>query len=402
MTVVMLDQGWTRSFCHEDDIADDIQRVMINAGQAAKAYLPQGVAAYLVLTVYLARHPDQDLTPLRPPFAGTDATMRSGLAPRRGLRSTVCIPSSTAELREELVTPPGSAFDATTAPPHSQRAGSDVVPPPAPHGILKPASSDVAPSAATTPPADDEDTSPQRKLKLLQRLKEKMHVALTDRLTADLCIVRENTSLYVIACPLSSKGPRRVLGSLRGVRNSLSYGENATVEPRTYGESVTAGSTRLCKKIIREEVFHSREIKPVDSTPSDAAQFVRGLNRCAPMLEFSRQIKLSLSTQLAQIRIRGPELYQLQALAVRACTRLTGHEGAWRGRSVGQNADFPNYALCILKTSAGSSFAAHEYFPPPSPPQTPVRRLAPRYRLVFDVLFPELRRYFQFRSAHGA
>ncbi|KAJ7690544.1 hypothetical protein B0H17DRAFT_1289660 [Mycena rosella] len=104
--------------------------------------------------------------------------------------STLSIPESnstrsTGSLADdELVTPPSSAFDATTAPPHSQGAGPDAVPPPAPHGVLEPAAPDsfVLPTGSAAPlhpsaapsPADDE--SPLRKPKLLQCLKEKMHV----------------------------------------------------------------------------------------------------------------------------------------------------------------------------------------------------------------------------------
>ncbi|KAJ6517089.1 hypothetical protein DFH09DRAFT_250560, partial [Mycena vulgaris] len=48
---------------------DDVQRVMTNAGQTAKAYLPQGVAAYLPPA---STGPSSDLTPPRPPFATPD------------------------------------------------------------------------------------------------------------------------------------------------------------------------------------------------------------------------------------------------------------------------------------------------------------------------------------------
>ncbi|KAJ7702822.1 hypothetical protein B0H17DRAFT_1194684 [Mycena rosella] len=132
---------------------------------------------------------EPDLTPPHPLFAGTDAAMRSAStnlsteAQARSLRSAnsraeFFIPGSTAELSEELVTPPGSGFYATTAPPHSQRAGPDPVPLLALHGFLEAAGPYLPPSAAVAPPtADAEDGAPpHRRPKLLQRLKDKMHV----------------------------------------------------------------------------------------------------------------------------------------------------------------------------------------------------------------------------------
>ncbi|KAJ7604007.1 hypothetical protein B0H17DRAFT_1222315 [Mycena rosella] len=170
---------------------DGIQRPMTNTGQAAKAYLPQGLAAYLPAS---SADSQPDLMPPRPLFAApTSGSASTNLSTEaQGARS--------ASWLHELFMPPGSAFDATTAPSHSQYAGPDIVPLPAPHGglepadpaaphssvpaastapcntpdahsVLEPAGSDVPP-----PPADDEDASPQRKPKLLQRLKEKMHI----------------------------------------------------------------------------------------------------------------------------------------------------------------------------------------------------------------------------------
>ncbi|KAJ7690543.1 hypothetical protein B0H17DRAFT_1331409 [Mycena rosella] len=68
---------------------------MSNAGQVTKAYLPQGVAAYL------------HLTPPRPPFAGTDATMRSASTNRSteaqaDSRSTVSVPTKCSSRRPAL------------------------------------------------------------------------------------------------------------------------------------------------------------------------------------------------------------------------------------------------------------------------------------------------------------
>ncbi|KAJ7464099.1 hypothetical protein FB451DRAFT_1179938 [Mycena latifolia] len=79
-----------------------------------------------------------------------------------------------AGIAEALATPP--------LPPHSQRTGPDVASPPAPHGILRPNS-----SASDSPPGDEDgaedcpgtppaDSTWQHKPKLVQRLKEKMHV----------------------------------------------------------------------------------------------------------------------------------------------------------------------------------------------------------------------------------
>ncbi|KAJ7464097.1 hypothetical protein FB451DRAFT_1179936 [Mycena latifolia] len=78
-------------------------------------------------------------------------------------------PAPGSRFAEALVTPP--------LPPHSQSAGPDVAPPPAPHGVLEP-----PPRDTSTPTEEGADGTPsadatgQRKPNLVQRLKEKMHV----------------------------------------------------------------------------------------------------------------------------------------------------------------------------------------------------------------------------------
>ncbi|KAJ6528713.1 hypothetical protein DFH09DRAFT_1412623 [Mycena vulgaris] len=205
---------------------DDVQRAMTNAGQMAKAYLPQGVAAYLPSS----SESNSDLTPPRPAFAthdrastnlSTEAQAGSIGPPHLDSPSTstttLSTPSADLENLSTLVhtggpaslhpvTPLGSRFaenlviasppnvsDAVPVippPPSStttdtQRAGPDVAAP-SPHGVLaldssSPPSPSQSQSAPAEPPAadaaaDEREASPHRKPKLVQRLKEKMHV----------------------------------------------------------------------------------------------------------------------------------------------------------------------------------------------------------------------------------
>ncbi|KAJ6523105.1 hypothetical protein DFH09DRAFT_1421025 [Mycena vulgaris] len=209
---------------------DDVQRAITNAAQAAKAYLPQGVAAYLPSS----SESNSDLTPPRPAFAtpdrastnlSTEAQAGSIGPPYLDSPSTSTTTLSTpsadldnlstlvhtggpaslhpvaplgtpiggSRLAENLVASPSALSDAAPVippPPTStttdtQRAGPDVAAP-SPHGVLAldssaPPSPSQSQSAPAEPPAadaaaDEREGSPHRKPKLVQRLKEKMHV----------------------------------------------------------------------------------------------------------------------------------------------------------------------------------------------------------------------------------
>ncbi|KAJ7122231.1 hypothetical protein C8R44DRAFT_735937 [Mycena epipterygia] len=216
---------------------DDVQRAMTNVGQTAKAYLPQGMAAYLPSAS------DADLPPPRPPFMTDDransnlsteaqaGSLRPPLAESVSTITTMSVPQTPdgadstlsttvhtgttdslnpvpplvrSKFTEEFVTPPGlnmtespaslssSSMAAFVPPSHSAggpappnstaptadtaleapTAGPDVVAP-SPHGVLDPS------APVENVPEDDHtahDDGVQRKPKLVQRLKEKMHV----------------------------------------------------------------------------------------------------------------------------------------------------------------------------------------------------------------------------------
>ncbi|KAJ6521013.1 hypothetical protein DFH09DRAFT_1373192 [Mycena vulgaris] len=184
---------------------DNVQHAMTSAGQTAKAYLPQGFAAYLPSA---SSEPSSDLTPPRPPFATHDraSAQKPKLAP--SARRTLTPPTSTTSARSctpaapPPCTPsPRSArasrrtssrrrasrplyervSPAVPPPPTSrmtdtERAGADVAAP-SPYGVLAP-SHPAEPPAAPAPAHTEaqEEGSPQRKPKLVQHLKEKMHV----------------------------------------------------------------------------------------------------------------------------------------------------------------------------------------------------------------------------------
>jgi len=219
---------------------EDVQRAITNAGQTAKAYLPQSMAAYLPSAS------DSDLPPPRPPFAIlTDDRADSNLSTEAqagslrpplpdsiststvsvaqtpdGAESTLSttVHTGTAEslnpipplvrskFTEEFVTPPGlsltespdalssSSMTAFVPPSHSEggpapsnstaptantalqapTAGPDVVAP-SPRGVLDP-SAPVENIPQDDHAAPDDAGGTHRKPKLVQRLKEKMHV----------------------------------------------------------------------------------------------------------------------------------------------------------------------------------------------------------------------------------
>ncbi|KAJ7046043.1 hypothetical protein C8F04DRAFT_338685 [Mycena alexandri] len=237
---------------------DQVQRAMTNAGQTAKTYLPQRVAAYL----------HSELAPPRPPFAAEESRLSnlsteaqagslpptdSGLSTPRDGDSTnlstmvhtgtsgsphpvapLSLPStpisSDSKFIENLVTPPtvaspepisasslssGAGFISSSeasegipAPPNSKAttlddysdmsAGPDVVPPPAPHGVIAPGSAALnssalkdnvpsavehegqVPSGVEHEDEGDDETNTGKKPKLVQRLKEKLHVGHTN------------------------------------------------------------------------------------------------------------------------------------------------------------------------------------------------------------------------------
>ncbi|KAJ7764388.1 hypothetical protein B0H16DRAFT_444648 [Mycena metata] len=269
---------------------DQVQRAMTNAGQAAKAYLPQSVAAYFPSSTSSASL-DSDLAPPRPPFAAGEGSRLSNLSteaqagsmlsdpstPREGDRDSANIsmmvhtgasgsphpvaplsdslpstpmslpnPNSDSKFVENLVTPPtvaspdpvslssasaagfvsspdpmssssvsgdgfissSEASEGIPAPPNSKAttldysdmsAGPDVVPPSAPHGVIAPGSAvlnssalkdnvpsgveGTVPSGVENESEDDEGadyaTNTGKKPKLVQRLKEKLHVGHT-------------------------------------------------------------------------------------------------------------------------------------------------------------------------------------------------------------------------------
>ncbi|KAJ6521789.1 hypothetical protein DFH09DRAFT_1097487 [Mycena vulgaris] len=193
--------------------------------QKAAAFWPQAKASPSLqadsdaLRLVLSPEPSSDLTPPPPPFASTNLSTEAQAGsigpPHLDSPSPYALSTPNADLNNLStlvhtggpaslypITPPGLAAhepvlpDAPPAipPPTStttdtQRAGPDVAAP-APHGVLASglpslnfaALADDHPADAVAPPeppvaqAHVEDGSPQRKPKLVQRLKEKMHV----------------------------------------------------------------------------------------------------------------------------------------------------------------------------------------------------------------------------------
>ncbi|KAJ6523100.1 hypothetical protein DFH09DRAFT_1330168 [Mycena vulgaris] len=145
---------------------DDVQRAMTSAPQAAKAYLLQGVAAYLQAQAGSMGPPH--LYSPSPSTPNTDLDNLSTLVHTGGPASLHPVTPLGSRFAENLVTPPGlaSAPNLSDAgpvippPPTSttdtQRAGPNVAAP-SPYGVLAPSQSHYIAPAEPPAPAVDVD-----------------------------------------------------------------------------------------------------------------------------------------------------------------------------------------------------------------------------------------------------
>ncbi|KAJ6520994.1 hypothetical protein DFH09DRAFT_1426335 [Mycena vulgaris] len=135
---------------------DDVQRAMTNAGQTAKAYLPQGVAAYLPSA---SSEPSSDLTPPRPPFATDDrASTNLSTEAQAGSIGPPHLDSPDLDNLSTLVHTGGPASLHPVTPLGSRFAENLVMPP----GLASPPNLSHAAPPAIPPPPTSTTTDTQR------------------------------------------------------------------------------------------------------------------------------------------------------------------------------------------------------------------------------------------------